>query len=272
MSPEEWKCRSLTTTRTVDLISYTISQLKSSPILDEAVPGVGKLCGSTFLDRRFDTWLTNKFLGYHEWTNDYHADAMHRWESEIKRNFSGDPEDTYILPARGLSEEKFPFIRNGVLEMTLAEVTAIFEPTVSTIVGLVKDQIAAANIKSKCVKAVLLAGGFGRNAYLERRISEAVESGITVTVMNDRCATLRKRLFSNWVEQANTTRSTTAIVQGALIQSLADHFKPAPNVPRPMIVRTRFASSHIGTIAYEEYDPEVHGVERQRYVKYHFTT
>lgn len=240
--------------------------------MDEAVPGVGKLCGSSFLDRRFDNWLANKFVGYNKWTDDYHADAMDRWESEIKRNFSGDPEDTYVLPARGLPNSPSRSIRNGVLEMTLAEVTAIFEPIISKIVGLVKDQITAAKAKSKDVKAVLLAGGFGSNVYLKLRIKEAVGPSIDVRKMKDRWVAMREPPFRGLGGMANIRRSTTAIVQGALIQGLADHSTAAQNIPRPTIVRTRFAPSHIGTIALEQYDPEVHGIGCKTYVDYPFTT
>ncbi|ORY66496.1 uncharacterized protein BCR38DRAFT_430485 [Pseudomassariella vexata] len=49
---------------TVDLISYTITALGKTPQLAESAPGNGGLCGSTFLDREFDEWLRNRFLGF----------------------------------------------------------------------------------------------------------------------------------------------------------------------------------------------------------------
>ncbi|KAH6647882.1 hypothetical protein BKA67DRAFT_400113 [Truncatella angustata] len=228
---------------TVDLISYTISQLKPSPVLDEAAPGVGKLYGSSFLDRNFNDWLLNKFAGYHRWTDDYHESAMLHWESEIKREFSGDPGDTYTFRVMGLPDDPARSIRSGVLEMTLAEVKSIFDPIIDKIVGLVKDQITQAKIKSsRDVKTVLLAGGFGSNAYLKARIKNAVGHGIEVKKMPN---------------------STTAIVRGALIRGLADVPQMAANVPRPTIVRARFATSHIGTIALERYNPMEHGIGRK---------
>lgn len=238
--------------------------------MDEAAPGVGRLCGSSFLDRRFDNWLTQKFIGYHKWTDDYHADALQRWESEIKRDFTGDPRDTYTLPARGLPNSTSRSIHSGVLEMTLAEVKAIFDPIVTEIVELVQDQITAArNRTRKDIKAVLLAGGFGSNVYLRKRIQEAIGDKIEVKKMKDKWVQPSTR---NGSEQADMMCSTTAIVQGALIRGLADHSPQlSPNVPRPTVVRTRFASSHIGTIALEKYDPAIHGVGRPTYVETFYT-
>ena len=45
---------------TVDLISYRISELKPVLKLEEAAPGSGSLCGSTFLNRIFEKFLREK--------------------------------------------------------------------------------------------------------------------------------------------------------------------------------------------------------------------
>lgn len=109
---------------------------------------------------------------------------MKRWESEVKREFSGDIRDSYTFRVLGIPDDPSRSIRNGVLEMTLEEVKGIFDPIVNKIVGLVEDQIDAAKIKSnRNVKTVLLAGGFGSNAYLKARIMEAVGPGISVRKM-----------------------------------------------------------------------------------------
>lgn len=50
---------------TVDLISYTIDQLHPVLQVKEAAPGSGGLCGSTYLNRRFQEFLESK-LGSEE--------------------------------------------------------------------------------------------------------------------------------------------------------------------------------------------------------------
>lgn len=45
---------------TVDLISYTVTALKPNLEINEATPGTGSLCGSAFLNRRFEKFLEDK--------------------------------------------------------------------------------------------------------------------------------------------------------------------------------------------------------------------
>lgn len=52
---------------TVDLISYTVSALKPILKLDEASPGTGACCGSTFLNRRFANYMIDKFGDDDDW-------------------------------------------------------------------------------------------------------------------------------------------------------------------------------------------------------------
>jgi hypothetical protein len=171
--------------RTVDLISYTISKLNPSPELDESALGSGGLCGSTFLDRSFDNWLTDKFHTCSKWTDVFHLDAMHHWESNTKRNFAGDMTKKYFIPCRGMSPDESLGIKGGKLEMSGAEIKRIFDPVISRILNLVKRQMTETEKKSKVVKAVLLAGGFGSNEYLKRRIQEEIGSKVGVHRMKN---------------------------------------------------------------------------------------
>ena len=62
---------------TVDLISYTVSALKPILKIEEASPGTGGLCGSTYLNRIFREYLTAK-LGDNE-----------NWDDEVMEDVSG---------------------------------------------------------------------------------------------------------------------------------------------------------------------------------------
>ena len=62
--------------------------------------------------------------------------------------------------------------------MTGEQVKEIFEPVIKEILDLIDKQIKATNVMAD-VKAVLLVGGFGQNAYLRDRIRAAV-GGIEV--------------------------------------------------------------------------------------------
>lgn len=145
-------------------------------MLEEAVGGSGDLCGSTFLNRIFDDWLRKKFENFPKWNEDYHRDALYKFETQIKRDFSGRLDKSYHLLARGLGTRTDWGIQSGKVEIKGSELVDIFEPVIKKILNLVRNQIAANNWKNNRVDRVLLAGGFGRNKYLLERIKREVGS------------------------------------------------------------------------------------------------
>lgn len=136
------------------------------------------MCGSAFLNRIFARYLNDKFKKYPPWDADFQADALARFEIDTKRNFKGgDPSKKYFFPARGLKDNPNFGIENGKLSISGQEISNIFEPVIREIVQLVNFQIEATR---RNVKAVLLAGGFGRNDYLLAKLREAVGNDIEV--------------------------------------------------------------------------------------------
>ena len=55
---------------TVDLISYKVTALKPNLEIYEVTPGTGSLCGSTFLNRRFEKFLEDKIGSQPGWDKD----------------------------------------------------------------------------------------------------------------------------------------------------------------------------------------------------------
>ncbi|TVY51455.1 Heat shock 70 kDa protein 12A [Lachnellula cervina] len=206
---------------TIDLVSYTVNSLKPIPVIGEVVVGSGALCGGTFLDRIFAEYLTNKFHDYGPWDDEYQAAALKVFEKDIKRKFAGDTSRTYTIRVRQLPDNSALGIRRGFLEIPGKDIKRVFEPVVREILKRVKLQIQATESKAKKVKAVLLAGGFGRNEYLRSRLKD--ELGVNVDV--------RK------VENSNTS-----IVRGALIYGLA---KKVPRLAT-FLVDTNIARRNYG--------------------------
>jgi len=154
----------------------------------ESAPGKGGLCGSTFLDRRFDRWLRDKFATSSSWAKDsgYHEDAMSRWISEIKVNFDGETTNVkFQIPARGFLDNPLLGVRHGKFEISGEEVKQLFDPVVHDILDMVKWQVAETEKRGRTVKMVLLAGGFGWNPYLQRKIKALVGDHIIVKRMDN---------------------------------------------------------------------------------------
>ena len=65
------------------MISYTITALYPILKVKEAASGTGGLCGSTFLNRRFGEFLTNKLENVEGWDDELLAEAMERFDSVV---------------------------------------------------------------------------------------------------------------------------------------------------------------------------------------------
>ncbi|KAI0420708.1 actin-like ATPase domain-containing protein [Xylaria grammica] len=226
---------------TVDLISYTVTSLTPTR-LEESAAGSGDLCGSTFLDRQFDDWIRHEFAAFNDWDiGGYHNLALARWESELKQNFDGDPKKRFFIHVFGIPPRFNPGIRGSAFEIPYQKMKELFEPIISKILDLVNLQITETKKNGKTVKAVLLAGGFSRNEYLKKRIQQEVGNTVSVVRMN---------------------RCNTAIVRGALIQSLASK-TASPRLPT-IWVDSRIARKHYGTAALDVYDPARHDPTRPK--------
>ncbi|KAF7529710.1 hypothetical protein G7054_g9760 [Neopestalotiopsis clavispora] len=228
---------------TVDLITYKITELGDHPSVIEAAAGSGDLCGSTFLDREFSTWLQRRFCHLREWDAMHLEDAMGRW-MDIKKGYDGknDTSTTWTFPGRGLLDNERLRIRNGTFKITGSHVKQVFQPIILRILELVKSQISESQKGgSTAIKAVLLAGGFGNNPYLKAKIQEAVGGRIMVDRMHD---------------------TETAVVRGALLQGLAN---ARQDIGRANIhVRSRKARNHFGVAVLETYDPAIHDRTKPR--------
>ena len=114
--------------------------------------------------------------------------------------------------------------------MNGTQVKTIFDPVVDEVIALVRGQIAATQKK---VKAVLLVGGFGQNAYLRETVRAAIDPAIEVM-----------QPPNGW----------TAVVRGALMKGLS---QLEPDTER-VKVAARTARKHYGTEIMSKYDSSKH--------------
>lgn len=177
---------------TVDLASYRVHSLSAShiDIKGRSIPS-GGFCGSSFLNRIFADYLLNsKLRGYIQPSNPVHMrwlkSAVDRdFEHQIKPGFTAEPDRVHYIDAFCF-EQPSPRhgVRNTAVELTGLEIRKhVFDVVVSRICALVKSQIARTG---EPVKAVLLAGGFGQNAYLRSQIEGTVEPGVQVVQIHQR--------------------------------------------------------------------------------------
>lgn len=219
---------------TVDLISYTIANLKPILEVQEAAPGSGALCGSTFLNMRFAKFLKAKLGKEEGFDEEVLAEAMEVFEKKVKRQFAlnAAPDETYTIPVGGLANNKALGINRGRFALKASDLQTIFEPVVLEVIRLVKDQISSSNVP---IRAVLLVGGFGASNYLKERLRNAVDKKIQI------------------MQPPNAWQ---AVVQGAVMKGLANS---APDQLTMVKVKNRKARKHYGTEWRSRYDEKIHG-------------
>lgn len=224
---------------TVDLISYTISNLKPILEVSEATPGTGALCGSTFLNMRFAKFLKAKLGKEDGFDDEVLAEAMERFEKTIKRQFTmnAPPDETYTIPVGGLANNKALGISRGRYALKASDLATIFEPVVQEVIKLVQEQIKTSNVP---IRAVLLVGGFGASNYLKERLRNAVAKKVHIM---------------------QPPNAWLAVVHGAVMKGLA---LSAPESLTMVKVQNRKARKHYGTEWRTKYDEKLHGPLRDK--------
>ena len=79
---------------TVDLISYTVSELRPLLKIKEASSGTGGLCGSTYLNRIFEHFLIAKFGQNDGWEDDVIEEASWFPDEVSRTNLSRHLKDS----------------------------------------------------------------------------------------------------------------------------------------------------------------------------------
>ncbi|KAK2778157.1 hsp70-like protein [Colletotrichum kahawae] len=229
---------------TVDLISYTITGLKPILEVQEAAPGSGALCGSTFLNMRFAKFLKAKLGKEEGFDDEVMAEAMEQSETngtQVKRQFTlgAAPDETYTIPVGGLNNNRELGINRGRFALKASDLQTIFEPVVLECIKLVKDQITTSGVP---IRAILLVGGFGASNYLKERLRNAIDKNIQI------------------MQPPNAWQ---AVVQGAVMKGLA---QVSPDRLTQVRVQNRKARKHYGTEWRTKYDPKIHShVESKRH-------
>ncbi|XHG03295.1 hypothetical protein AWENTII_006610 [Aspergillus wentii] len=223
---------------TVDLITFSIIEFKPNLRLKEEAPGTGSLCGSTFLNRRFEEFIEERLSSCPGWGRDTLEQAVDRFETVAKRTCTGNPDDDFMFPVPGILDNKENGVCRGRFHVTGREMKGIFLPVLRDVHNLVEDQIQKSK---KQVKAVFLVGGFGQSPYLRKYLRDWFPD-IEILVPVD-----------GW----------TAVVRGALTKAIGDISTLAPQAS----VESRVARKNYGMLKSTKFIDELHD-ERKKYWDY----
>ncbi|KAL1835667.1 hypothetical protein VTJ49DRAFT_6256 [Mycothermus thermophilus] len=262
---------------TVDLIAYKIVSLKPLRVEESAV-GTGGLCGSAFLNYRFEEHVKNR-IGQARF-DEMKAKKPKTWqmglryfEEFVKRSFNEDEHTEVNIPFPGLPDDESAGLDSGFLIMTASQVKDIFDPVVKEVCELVQGQVDALRAKGGVVSGIILVGGFGQSDYLYRRLkshfagpSSSSDSSQQTEADPPPPYTIRPTHSASVPDPPSnsSTRNTrpievmqpvyawTAVVRGAVLRGLEG-----------TMVLSRRARMHYGTSYATVYDETKHSVSER---------
>ncbi|KAH0264336.1 actin-like ATPase domain-containing protein, partial [Aureobasidium melanogenum] len=145
---------------TVDLIAYKITQL--SPLrVEESAVGTGGLCGSAFLNYRFEEHVKER-LGTDRYTHMRNKKpktwmmGLKYFEEFVKRNYNEDENQEVNVPFPGLPDDEEAGIDSGFMVMSSQQVKAIFDPVIDEVLKLLDGQVDAIRNKGDTVSGIIL--------------------------------------------------------------------------------------------------------------------
>jgi molecular chaperone DnaK (HSP70) len=159
---------------TVDLIAYKVTQLHPLRVEESAV-GTGGLCGSAFLNYRFEDHVRSR-IGTERYNNMREKKpktwmmGLKYFEEFVKRNFNEEEHSEVNVPFPGLPDDEEAGLDSGFLIMTSEQVKTIFDPIIDEVISLVQGQVDSIKAKSGHVSGIILVGGFGQSNYLYTRL------------------------------------------------------------------------------------------------------
>ncbi|RBA19955.1 hypothetical protein FPRO05_09255 [Fusarium proliferatum] len=257
---------------TVDLIAYKIISLKPLRVEESAV-GTGGLCGSAFLNYRFEEHVRGR-LGQTRF-DEMKAKKGKTWqmglryfEEFVKRNFNEDEHQEvnvpYVYPRPyldptdlrsfpGLPDDEEAGLDSGFLVMTAEQVKDIFEPVVKEVCDLVQGQVTGLRSKGGIVSGIVLVGGFGQSDYLYRRLKNHFTSAAPPPYSERPThANANSTQEAGSIEVMQPVYAWTAVVRGAVLRGLEGN-----------MVISRKSRMHYGTSYATVYDEDKHSVSER---------
>ncbi|KAK7514986.1 uncharacterized protein IWZ02DRAFT_372593 [Phyllosticta citriasiana] len=166
---------------TVDLTTYVVQYCKPEFKFQEVCAGEGGKCGGSFVDQKFDEWMSKTFgKKYTELSAKHRGPGSAMMESfeRAKQRFEPkllERENSEMVEIEhvNMDVENSDFYdrRESTVSFPWKVMQSFFDPVVGRILELVKKQVRETNKRSGLkVNHIVLVGGFGDSRYVSRRL------------------------------------------------------------------------------------------------------
>jgi hypothetical protein len=208
---------------TVDLIAYKVTSVHPLRVEESAV-GTGGLCGSAFLNYRFEDFVkarigAERFENMRQQKPKTWMMGLKYFEEFVKRNFNEEEHSEINVPLPGLPDDEEAGLDSGFLTMTAEQVKTIFEPVIKDVIDLVEGQVAAIQSKGDNVSGIILVGGFGQSNHLYNRLKQTFNAAPPPPYSAQPTHEIAATPQTN-IEVLQPLHAWTAVVRGAALRGL----------------------------------------------------
>lgn len=238
---------------TVDLIAYKITQLAPLRVEESAV-GAGGLCGSAFLNYRFEDHVKarigdERYYTMREKKPKTWMMGLRYFEEFVKRNFNEDEHTEVNVPFPGLPDDEDAGLDSGFLLMTADQVRSIFEPVIREVIDLLEGQVRAIRSKGGIISGIILVGGFGQSNYLYNKVKRHFNGAGAALPYSERPTHAIAASPHQAIEVLQPMHAWTAVVRGAALRGLEGN-----------LVEKRRSRCHYGTSYATVFDESRHPI------------
>lgn len=238
---------------TVDLIAYRITQLNPLRVEESAV-GTGGLCGSVFLNYRFEDHVKQRIgVERYNWMREKKAKTWNMglkyFEEFVKRNFNEEEYSEVNIPFPGLPDDEDAGLDSGFLVMSAEQVKEIFDPVVQQVIDLVEGQIKRIREGDGLVCGIILVGGFGQSNYLYSCMKSHFSDSAPPPPYTEKPGQVVTLNAPRSVEIYHPIHAWTAVVRGAVLRGLEGN-----------MVISRRSRWHYGTSYATVFDEKKHPI------------
>jgi hypothetical protein len=228
--------------------------------VEESAVGTGGLCGSAFLNYRFEDHVKQR-LGPEAYTTMRNKKpktwmmGLKYFEEFVKRNYNEDDDDNteVNIPFPGLADDEDAGVDSGFMVLSQEQVKQIFEPVIQEVVMLLEGQVEGIRGKGDTVSGIILVGGFGQSDHLYKRLKAHFNKPVVLSPPAyeeiEGVVAEEQQVEYPPVEVIQPLYAWTAVVRGAVIRGLDDS-----------MVSSRRSRLHYGTSYATVYDDTKHDV------------
>lgn len=173
---------------TTDIVVQARANATGALKVKEVSRSSGGLCGGTYVDENFMSFLSRKIGCLEEFLEQHpeHTPKLLGWWESAKSTFDGSPEfqaSCQISPALARAWEDHESVSSydacvtefDEVELSSADMKTIFDPVVEQNLQLIEEKL----LEHPDIKAIIAVGGFSGSPYTMTQIKERFSSRVT---------------------------------------------------------------------------------------------